>query len=111
LGGEDVDEEIGSISFCGRSALVRYKSMKSILKACPVPPTVLKIDCEGEEWSISPEEFRTFRAIEAEVHDFKGKNPMDFVVTLEREGFKVSWYRAPERQLMLHARKSQGVPM
>jgi|GEM_PF-6222183 FkbM family methyltransferase len=111
LGGENEDEELGSISFCGRSSLVRYKSMKSILKACPVPPTVLKIDCEGGEWSISPEDFRFFRVIEAEIHNYNGKNPMDFIVLLEKEGFKVLCEKTPEGQLMLHARKLQGGSM
>lgn len=53
LGCKDIEEEIGSISFCGRKAMTRFKSMKSILKSCPFPPTVLKIDCEGGEWAIS----------------------------------------------------------
>jgi hypothetical protein len=85
--------------------------MKSILKSCPFSPTVLKIDCEGGEWAISQAELSLFRVIEAEVHNYNGKNPMDFVVMLEREGFKVLWEKTPEGQLMLHARKLQGESM
>lgn len=111
LGNKEVEEEIGEIDFCGRKAMVRYKSLESILKSCPFTPTVLKTDCEGGEWAISQKELSLFRVIEAEVHNYGGKNPLDFVVMLKREGFEVSWYRTPEGQLMLHARKKQRESM
>lgn len=111
LAGPALEEEVGSINFCNRTSMVRYKSFKYILKSCPFPPTVLKTDCEGGEWAISQEELSLFRVIEAEIHNFEGKNPKDFVVMLERIGFKVSWYRTPEGQLMLHARKLQEESM
>jgi hypothetical protein len=36
---------------------------------------------------------------------------MDFIVLLEKEGFKVLCEKTPEGQLMLHARKLQGGSM
>jgi hypothetical protein len=93
------------IHFCGRDELVPCKEFKSILSECPVQPNFLKIDCEGGEWSIDPEDLEGFRAIEAEVHNFNGANPMSFVTWLHGLGFSCNYSKTPEGQLMVSARR------
>lgn len=95
----------GVVNFCGRERTVYGYSLSKLLKLCIEQPTFLKMDCEGGEWGIEPEELACFRAIEAEVHTFSGRKPTNFIKMLEKIGFSVQYSKTPEGQLMISARR------
>lgn len=97
--------EGGVIKFCGKEKIVQGISFKKILEICKETPTFLKMDCEGGEWSINPEDLTGFRAIEAEIHNFSGEDPKRFIQSLEHLGFRVKSYKTKEGQTMISARK------
>lgn len=93
------------ISFCNKKEQVQCIEIPEIKKRLGVKPTFLKTDCEGGEWSLTPDDFEGIRAVEAEVHNFNHKNPMDFVRMLQDLGFTCNYSWTKEKQLMVSARK------
>jgi len=64
----------------------------------------LKMDCEGAEWCITPDELKGIRRIEAEIHNFDGThNLLDFVDMLSNNGYKYTLYTPREGLLHIHA--------
>jgi FkbM family methyltransferase len=101
----DTGVKYAELSFAGKTEFVTSASMEKILNNCPVRPTFLKTDCEGGEQDIQPEHLGSIRAIEAEVHNFGGYDPMTFVNMLIGLGFSVKYTKTSESQLMVHARR------
>ncbi len=75
-------------------------------------PNVIKLDCEGAEWSITPEELKGIRRIEGEVHNLKGfgissgkanKRFSDFLNMLNRAGFSVKHTQYNDMIMLIHA--------
>lgn len=93
------------LEFCNRKMCVKAATFQNILNLCKEPPTFLKMDCEGGEWEIKADELIGFRAIEAEIHNFCKKDPMDYVEMLRKIGFTVRYNRTKEGMLQVHARK------
>jgi len=60
------------LSFNGKSKTYQCKRLRHFIKLCGGHVDVVKLDCEGGEWSIDEKELDGIRIIEAEVHMFKG---------------------------------------
>jgi FkbM family methyltransferase len=58
---------VKKIEWVGRSKILETKSLTEIKNMCG-GCDFLKIDCEGGEWEIKPEELKGIRRIEMEVH-------------------------------------------
>lgn len=80
------------------------KSLQTFINLCGGHIDFLKIDCEGGEWSIKPDELKGIRRIEGEIHNFDGKhNTSDFLKILDEAGF-IYEYNIPRAGLMqIHA--------
>jgi len=98
LGNEDQE-----ITFDGKTQFIKCKTLSQLFKLAEVPITFLKLDCEGGEWCIKPEELKGIRRIEAEVHNFDGRNPQDFVNMLIECGFRVVSEVQSDGMTMVHA--------
>lgn len=96
----------GVISFCGKETKVVGCTLSELLNVCDPKPTFLKMDCEGGEWSINPEDLAGFRAIEAEIHKYNKHKPKKFIKMLIDIGFKVDSWKTPEGQTMVSARRA-----
>lgn len=98
------------ISYDGRSIALNSYSLTEIIDMCGEKITFLKMDCEGGEWCIKPEELKGIRRIEAEIHPIvKGirHNYKDFLNMLDEEGFIYTYSINPaETLLLLHAKRS-----
>jgi len=73
---------------------------------------VLKIDCEGCEWYINPEDLKGIRVIEAELHTFglgiKGRRKMkQWISWLEENGYNYELEHIDSTRSMLHAEKRE----
>jgi hypothetical protein len=99
LGSDDIYE------FCWKSQFCKGIEFKDILKKCDETPTFLKMDVEGAEWHLSPDDLAGFRAIEAEIHSKHGENPKHFINNLERLGFSVTYWETENKQVMVSGRK------
>lgn len=69
----------------------------------------LKLDCEGGEYCIQPNELQNIRRIEAEIHSFDSNgnfhNPSEFEKTLQLAGFEYTKNMKPKQNMMLiHAK-------
>jgi hypothetical protein len=98
------NQETVNIEFLGESISMKGMSFSRIMELYP-DVTVLKIDCEGAEWDINIEDLAKFRIIEAEIHNFGGRDPRKYVTALENLGFKCKYTMTPDGQIELHARK------
>lgn len=73
---------------------------------------VLKIDCEGCEWHINPQDLKGIRVIEAELHTFglgiKGRRKMkEWISWLEANGYNYELEHIDSTRSMLHAEKRE----
>jgi len=73
---------------------------------------VLKLDCEGCEWYINPEDLKGIRVIEAELHTFglgiKGRRKMkQWISWLEDNGYNYELEHIDSTRSMLHAEKRE----
>lgn len=80
------------------------KSLGDLIKVCGGHVDLLKMDCEGAEWSIEPHELAGIRRIEAEIHNFDGKHDLnDFLKMLDDSGFKYDYSSPRSGILFVHA--------
>ena len=80
-------------------------SLKHIIKCCGGHVDFLKCDCEGGEWSISPDDLKGIRRIEIEVHDFDGKHPhSNFFHVLDQAGFSYTYNIVNSQITLIHAK-------
>lgn len=80
------------------------KSLGELIKVCGGHVDFLKMDCEGAEWSIEPNELAGIRRIEAEIHNFDGKHDLnDFLKMLNGCGFKYDYSSPRSGILFVHA--------
>ncbi len=57
-----------NLSFVGRQKTIRTYTLKELIDKCGGHIDFAKIDCEGAEWLISPEDLNGIRRIELETH-------------------------------------------
>jgi hypothetical protein len=100
------ENSIETIRWAGRKSICPGYSLSKLLQMCGGRVDFLKIDCEGAEWNIKPEELKNIRRVEGEVHNFDGRhNFNEFLLTLHLAGFKYD-YEIPHQTIMyIHARR------
>jgi FkbM family methyltransferase len=57
-----------SVEFVGRQKRILTYPLKQLIKKCGGHVDFIKIDCEGAEWLIQPEDLKGIRRIELEIH-------------------------------------------
>jgi FkbM family methyltransferase len=68
--------------------VVDFISFQEILNLCGGHVDFLKIDCEGGEWTLTSNDLKGIRRIEAEIHEIGGYKIKDFLKLLDDAGFK-----------------------
>ncbi len=92
------------VSWNGINKNISGKSLSEFKKLCGGKIDFLKIDCEGGEWCIRPEELKGIRRIEAEVHNFDGKHKFStFLSMLDKAGFRYKYEILNKTLMLLHA--------
>lgn len=84
------DGNTATIEWEGLSVLVKTMTLSEIKNRCG-GCDFLKLNCEGAEWGIKPEEFKGIRRIEMMVH-IKHRNVKDMVSMLSQLGFNVQYH-------------------
>lgn len=83
---------------------VKCQPLSEIIKLCGGHVDFIKIDCEGGEWSIKPEELKGVRRLEGEIHNIDGFHDVNnFRKMLEQIGFKCKIHRFFETLIIIHA--------
>lgn len=89
----------------GYKKKIKCLSLSEIIKQCGVHIDFLKVDCEGGEWSIKPEELEGIRRIEAEIH-CPQKELNKFGMILREAGFEYTSSSRPSLHLhIIHAKR------
>ena len=100
------DGKTTMIEWLGKSKSMKTKTLTEIKKMCG-GCDFLKIDCEGGEWDIKPEELKGVRRIEMEVH--KVGFPFSMMEErLSKAGFSYEVENQPEGVIglwLIHARR------
>jgi FkbM family methyltransferase len=99
------DQKQVKINFCGVEKICMGVTFKELLEMITDDITVIKTDCEGGEYFITPEELKNVRAIDAEVHNFIGMNTMNFVNMLTTARFISEYHVLGGGHLQLYANK------
>lgn len=81
------------VQFDGRAGRATGKTLTELIHLCGGRVNVLKCDCEGGEWIITPNQLQGIRRIEMEIHRFNGENIeklikelfVDYDVIVDRE--------------------------
>lgn len=93
------------LSYCGRKKTVQCMPLSKIIDLCGEHVDFLKIDCEGSEWTIAPEELKGIRRIECEVHNFnKNKKFYNFLKILAAAGYSYSVNYLSKESMLVHAK-------
>lgn len=98
------------LNWSGKTRRIKGTMLSEIIKLCGGHVDFLKCDCEGGEWSISPDELKGIRRIEAEIHSFKGMPKLEtFDAVLKSAGFEYEKEILSEEAMIIHARNKYGV--
>ncbi len=90
--------------------VVKCLSLSEIINLCGGHIDFLKLDCEGGEWSIEPNELKGIRRIEAEVHNFDGKHDFnDFLKILSIARFEYEYEIQSLICMIVHASQQPTV--
>lgn len=85
---------------------VYCRPLSEIIALCGGHIDFLKIDCEGGEWSIKPEELKGIRRIEGEIHNLDGFHDVNnFVSMIEKIGFECKVHRFCDVIILIHAER------
>ncbi len=85
---------------------VTCKPLSEIISLCGNHIDFLKIDCEGGEWSIKPEELAGICHIEGEIHNLDGFHDVNnFVDMLKKAGFECRVHKFCDVIILIHARR------
>lgn len=101
--------ETTRLKWLGKSRTVKTKTLTEIKRVCG-GCDFLKMDCDGCEWNIKPEELKGIRRIEMEVH--KVGFPFSMMEErLSKAGFSYEVENQPEGVIglwLIHARMKNG---
>lgn len=105
-----------NIKWAGYNKRTVIQTLPQIIKSCGSHIDFIKIDCEGAEYCIKPEELNGIRRIEAELHrvseDVSNSidkhasiehTPYDFLRTLDKAGFSYQYRELTEELMIVHA--------
>lgn len=99
LSNQDVEE----ITYNSKTRQAHGKMLSDIIQMCGGKIDFLKMDCEGGEWVIRPEELVGIRRIEAEIHYAEHRNPHAFAEMLKVLGYEVIVETPNPQSIMVHA--------
>jgi hypothetical protein len=99
LSNQDVEE----ITYSGKTRQDHGITLSRIIQTCGGKIDFLKLDCEGGEWVIRPEELAGIRRIEAEIHPAEHRNPYAFAEMLKVLGYEVIVETPNPPTIMIHA--------
>jgi len=92
------------VSWLNETKKIKTFNLTSIIGMCDGKIDFLKLDCEGGEWIITPEELKGIRRIEAEVHNMNNtRNVLDFLKILDAADFVYTYEVGTE--MLIHAEK------
>lgn len=91
--------------FMSRKKIIMCATLSHLIEMCGGHVDFLKIDCEGGEWSILPDEFNGIRRIECEVHSCNNHNMFDFVEMFKTLGYDIDVTDRTETTMLIHANK------
>jgi len=95
------------LEWMGMTKRINCMSLEEIVKLCGGHVDFLKVDCEGGEWSILPEELVGIRRIEMEIHSFKGMpKTAEFERILQKAGFDYKKETLSKELMLIHAQAS-----
>jgi len=102
------DGKATRLEWLGESKTIKTKTLSEIISFCG-GCDFLKIDCEGCEWNVKPEELEGIRRIEMEVH--KVGFPFSMMEDrLSKAGFNYEVEKQPEGHIglwLIHARRKK----
>lgn len=75
------------VEWLNKVRVMNGKSLSEIIEMCGGHVDFIKIDCEGCEWNIKPDELKGVRRFEGEIHAVNDKNPKDFLKILDEARF------------------------
>lgn len=87
---------------------IKQKTLSELINMCGGDVDFLKMDCEGGEWCIKPEELKNIRCIEMELHRHNEKTPKHsvFLKILKDAGFEYEKSMVfSNRTMLIHARR------
>ena len=99
-----------NLTYGTRNKIVKCYSLSEIIQLCGGHIDFLKIDCEGGEWTILPDELKGIRRIESEIHNFDKKhNFKKFTTMLGHTGFSYKIEVLSEDLILIHAKQKQHI--
>lgn len=85
---------------------IECKTLSEIIDLCGGHVDYLKLDSEGSEWYIKPEELKNINIVEAEIHSFRGMPKLNtFDKILTDAGFKFKKEILDKEAMLIHAKK------
>jgi len=94
-------------SWLGETKTIKTFNLTSIIGMCNEKIDFLKLDCEGGEWSIKPEDLKGIRRIEAEIHNMNNtRNVLDFLKVLDDAKFIYTYEIGTE--MNVHAERNNS---
>ncbi|MCK5602888.1 FkbM family methyltransferase [Candidatus Pacearchaeota archaeon] len=91
----------------GNTKKIKCISLSEIINLCGGHVDFLKCDCEGGEWSISPDELKDIKIIEAEIHGSQSSFDK-FGDMLNKAGFEYNSLSNPSVHLhIVHAKRKE----
>lgn len=95
------------ITFNGKSKMTKCFPLRSFIEMVGGRIDVLKLDCEGGEWEVKPQELQGIRLIIAEIHSFEGMpNGEVFETMLKENGFHIFKKEIVNSEMMtIHAKR------
>jgi FkbM family methyltransferase len=91
------------VTYGGKTREAHGKTLDELVQMCGGRVDFLKLDCEGGEWVIKPEELAGIRRIEAEIHPMEHKDPYTFAEMLRLLGYEVIVETPNPPTIMVHA--------
>lgn len=80
------DTGLVELEFHGVKKMCRLYTLQDLIDMCGGTIDYLKIDCEGGEWCICPEELEGIHYITGEFHGWKGHSIKDFMTIFRSRG-------------------------
>lgn len=95
-----------TVEFNNRQNTVIGKTLKELITLAGGKIDFLKCDCEGGEWSITPDELRGIRRVEMELHGFHNEPLHDYLEMLKTAGYRISTDVVNKQVILVHGFKN-----
>jgi FkbM family methyltransferase len=91
------------ISWGGYTVMAYTLPLSELIELCGGKIDVLKIDCEGSEYTVTPSDLDGIRRIEAEVHLTHDHTFKEFLDVLDKSGFVYEYRMLWKEAMIVHA--------